>query len=235
MKFLVFDSDVESLTQWQHLTATSNLQFTGYRDLNSLENLLGRDETQIVLLDQSLVQTGFVEQLTTYCQRHRQHLFVATGKQLSIQQAVQIMRNRAAWVFVKPLVTGSIPTVLSCLRDDALAVASKLSEFRSLQTLFDRLTGRETQVLKLILNGTANKDSARELNISVRTVEARRAKVYHKIACDSIAELIRKVERYRRLQRRFTPVQEQPSHAYAPHWNNRLIEGHEAKQASPLE
>ena len=55
------------------------------------------------------------------------------------------------------------------------------------------LTERERGVLQRIVEGKANKVIAAELDISVKTVEAHRAKVMEKMAADSVAELVQRI------------------------------------------
>lgn len=54
-----------------------------------------------------------------------------------------------------------------------------------------RLTPGEHEVLCLLIDGKSNKIIARELNLSIRTIEVRRAKLMKKIKAESLAELIR--------------------------------------------
>jgi two-component system, LuxR family, response regulator FixJ len=54
-----------------------------------------------------------------------------------------------------------------------------------------RLTPGEHDVLALLIDGKPNRVIAAELNLSVRTIEVRRAKIMHKMKADSLAELIR--------------------------------------------
>ena len=55
----------------------------------------------------------------------------------------------------------------------------------------ERLTPGEHDVLRLLIAGTSNKSIAAELQLSVRTIEVRRAKLMKKMNADSLAELIR--------------------------------------------
>ena len=57
---------------------------------------------------------------------------------------------------------------------------------------FATLTGREREVLDLIVEGKSNKIIAEELDISVRTVEFHRANVMDKMRAGSVADLIRR-------------------------------------------
>jgi two-component system, LuxR family, response regulator FixJ len=54
-----------------------------------------------------------------------------------------------------------------------------------------RLTSGERDVLELLIDGKSNKTVAAELNLSVRTVEVRRAKIMKKMKAESLAELVR--------------------------------------------
>ena len=53
------------------------------------------------------------------------------------------------------------------------------------------LTPRETQVLKLIVDGYTNRQIGQELNISIRTVEGHRANIADKLGIHSRVELVR--------------------------------------------
>jgi DNA-binding NarL/FixJ family response regulator len=55
----------------------------------------------------------------------------------------------------------------------------------------DNLSMREKQVLKLVAEGSSNKEIADQLNISVRTVDHHRASLIEKLNLKSTAELIR--------------------------------------------
>jgi FixJ family two-component response regulator len=53
-----------------------------------------------------------------------------------------------------------------------------------------QLTQREREVLDLVVAGKLNREVAEELAISVKTVEAHRAKIMEKLEVDSLAELV---------------------------------------------
>lgn len=57
----------------------------------------------------------------------------------------------------------------------------------------DSLSERERQVLTLMLQGLPNKLIARRLDLSTRTVESHRARVFSKLEADSLAALIKRV------------------------------------------
>jgi two-component system response regulator FixJ len=59
----------------------------------------------------------------------------------------------------------------------------------------DSLTPREREVLALVVEGKHNKNIARALGISQRTVEAHRARLMHKMDASSVPSLVQQVMR----------------------------------------
>ncbi|NYT75494.1 response regulator transcription factor [Alcaligenaceae bacterium] len=61
---------------------------------------------------------------------------------------------------------------------------------------FSVLTARERDVMVYVANGKANKVIAAELGVSRRTVEAHRARIFHKLHVRNAVELSQCVMRY---------------------------------------
>jgi DNA-binding NarL/FixJ family response regulator len=53
------------------------------------------------------------------------------------------------------------------------------------------LSPRERQIVQLLAEGQSNKEVARTLNVSVKTVETHRSNIMRKMAFDSLADLVR--------------------------------------------
>jgi two-component system response regulator FixJ len=71
------------------------------------------------------------------------------------------------------------------------AIQSQAKAVEAVSARIAQLTGREREVLSLVVAGRANKEIARALNISPRTVEIHRAHVMEKMEAESLAELVR--------------------------------------------
>ena len=63
---------------------------------------------------------------------------------------------------------------------------------REARTRFERLSEREREVFALVIEGLTNKEIARALDLSPRTVETHRANLSEKLAAGSLAQLIRR-------------------------------------------
>ncbi|MDO9104003.1 MAG: response regulator [Methylovulum sp.] len=95
--------------------------------------------------------------------------------------------------------TKPIPNKLLIARIQAMLEqeTQDYEQFLSDQTLRDRLTGlttRELEVLPLLIAGYANKEIARQLDISFRTVEIHRARVFKKAGVTTLVELAKLYE-----------------------------------------
>ncbi len=60
---------------------------------------------------------------------------------------------------------------------------------KSEHPLLDRLTGKERELLQLIAEGKTTKEAAMILHVSIKTVDARRRELMHKLGMSGIAEL----------------------------------------------
>ena len=62
------------------------------------------------------------------------------------------------------------------------------------------LTAREEEIVKLLAEGKRNKEIADALEVSVRTVEAHRSSILHKLNLDSVAALVRYAIRHKLIE-----------------------------------
>ena len=65
------------------------------------------------------------------------------------------------------------------------------AELEETEESMSRLTGRERQVLDLVVEGLSSREISTELDVSTKTVEAHRARINDKMRADSVAHLIR--------------------------------------------
>lgn len=110
-----------------------------------------------------------------------------------IPMSVKAMQNGALDFVEKPYNPQQmIERIQAALRT---AVSAKLDQEQRqlLQGKLALLTSREREVLMLVLDGKASKVIARELSISVKTVDVHRTKIKEKMGVTSIAMLVREV------------------------------------------
>ncbi|MCL4801441.1 MAG: response regulator transcription factor [Burkholderiales bacterium] len=107
-----------------------------------------------------------------------------------VQTAVSAIKGGAVDFIQKPF---SYREVLSIIQR-AFARDAEACAKRALQSLLDErlaaLTEREREVMSRVVEGKPNKVIADELDISVKTVEAHRAKMMEKMGVGSVAALV---------------------------------------------
>ncbi len=109
---------------------------------------------------------------------------------VNVSSAVRAMKQGATNVLTKPYEQQDLwDTISTALNQDAMIRADQAAR-KSITERFERLTSNEHQVLNLVTKGTANKVIARRLDISVRTVEDRRKKIYGKLNVGCVAALV---------------------------------------------
>jgi len=109
----------------------------------------------------------------------------------STPTTVRAMRNGALTLMEKPcdddLLWEAIRTGIAADQQNC-----ELDQRRdAIKQRIDSLTRKEREVLEYIVAGHANKVIAGKLDVSVRTVENHRQKIFHKMKADSLAELVR--------------------------------------------
>ncbi len=109
----------------------------------------------------------------------------------STPTTVRAMKNGALTLLEKPCLDDEL---WEAIRLALLADKRNWQSESSREALLDRLarlTPKEHVVLEHIVAGLANKQIARKLDVSVRTVENHRQKIFHKMQADSVAELVK--------------------------------------------
>ena len=107
-----------------------------------------------------------------------------------VPKAVRAVREGAIDFIEKPFdYRRLVGVVEECIRRDAEARAHHERK-RLFGERLASLTQREREVLELVVAGRMNREIAEKLDISIKTVEAHRAKIMEKLEVGSLAELV---------------------------------------------
>jgi FixJ family two-component response regulator len=110
-----------------------------------------------------------------------------------VPKAVRAVKEGAIDFLEKPFdYKQLVSLVQKCFERDAVRRAERARR-RAVAERLAQLTQREREVLELVVNGKLNREIAEALDISVKTVEAHRARLMEKVGCDSVAELVQAV------------------------------------------
>lgn len=110
-----------------------------------------------------------------------------------VPMAVSVLKKGAVDFIEKPFSdTDMLRLVDQCLATER-ENRERLRQDAAVAHRLDQLTGREMEVLELIIAGRLNKQIADDLGISIKTVEVHRARVMEKMEANSLAELVQSV------------------------------------------
>jgi len=145
-----------------------------------------------LLLDVNMPTCSGREVLQAVTERAYSPPVIMMSGQGDIPTAVAAIKAGACDFIAKPFEGDVVAKVRDAVHATRNAVSTTGSS-RSCQTLVDAkgLTQRERDVLTQIIKGRSNKEAARELRISYRTVEVHRARIMDKVGARNTADLMR--------------------------------------------
>jgi len=112
--------------------------------------------------------------------------------------AVRVMEGGAVTLLEKPCRDQELWEAIRSALERGKGNFQLSAEQREVELQLGELSPQEHVVLELIVAGKANKVIARELEVSLRTVETRRQQIFKKMRADSVAELVRTVVEFRK-------------------------------------
>jgi two-component system response regulator DctR len=156
-----------------------------------ITTISGVREPSCVLLDvrmAGLSGLAMFEKLITYGLLPTLPVIFLTGH-ADVPTAVDAVKRGAFDFYEKPFSDNAlVDRIVQALTLSATGLAAQ-NQSTGLQARLEGLTERERDVLRLVVGGLPNKLVADQLDISVRTVEVHRARVFDKMNVKSAVEL----------------------------------------------
>ena len=113
----------------------------------------------------------------------------------TIPMTVRAMKSGALEFLTKPFRDDDLLAAIHTALDRDQAARAERSKLTDARHLVERLTPREREVLDLVVAGKMNKQIAAQLGTAEQTVKQHRGRVMRKLQVDSVADLVRLVER----------------------------------------
>jgi FixJ family two-component response regulator len=201
----ICDHDVSSSQEIASMLGDVGYVTKWYGSPMELLNGIDRFRNSCVLAEAQFVEANGLDllaQLRSFPQR-TPVVFMTAAPDFAF--AVDAMKAGAVDLLAKPLrdqlVLGAVKTALSRDADRR----RKLDATSDIRVRFERLSRRERQVLKSVVSGSLNKQTANELRITEVTVKLHRRAVMNKMNAKSLADLVRKWEALIRVSPQWTP------------------------------
>jgi DNA-binding NarL/FixJ family response regulator len=175
-------------------------------DVASAIELIERVLPDVVLLDVHLPGGGGQAVIASVKKEHPEVKFLALSASDAPEDVIGVIRAGARGYVTKTIGTGDLADAIQRVADgdavfshrlagfvlDAFAAAPSPEDVKpSFDPELDQLTSREREVLRLIAQGYTYKEIARELYISVKTVESHVSSVLRKLQLSSRHQLTR--------------------------------------------
>ena len=118
----------------------------------------------------------------------------------TVSMSVRAMKASAADFLEKPFDDQALlDSIHKAIAQDKEARRER-AETTAIGHRIDSLTTRERDVFTLVVTGKPNKQIARDLGISEKTVKVHRGRIMHKMAAESLADLVRLAEKVRHIK-----------------------------------
>ena len=187
----ILDDDSAVLKSLQALLESHGFNVEGFSSGIEFLDRLDPARGGCLILDVRMPEMGGLEVQERLAKRQsRLPVIIITGHG-DLPVAVKAMKAGALDFIEKPfedgVIVNSIRHALS-LNEQTQIEDSSLAD---LKQRLRRLTGREHQVLALVVMGKTNKEVASKLGISSRTVEIHRARVGAKLKARGLSDLVR--------------------------------------------
>ncbi len=158
-------------------------------------------KTDCVVLDLSMPQMDGLETLKELRQKFPKVKVLILTMQKDIEHFKYAMAGGACGYILKDAAFEQLVMAIKLITKGKKFVSPAISDYiteqyvRSIESgdapSLEILTNREKQVLTLIVKGSANKNIASALKISIRTVETHRSRLIHKLGINTAAGLVK--------------------------------------------
>jgi two-component system, LuxR family, response regulator FixJ len=187
----IIDDDPNMLKYLSHLVQTINYKSKTYDSANEFLELYTNDGFGCLILDLRLPGISGLELHQQLPHNNIDLPVIMISGFGDISTAVRAMKSGVLDFLEKPFKGQDLLDRIHNAINQHKMIREKNTFQDKAQERINSLTKREKEVMELVVDGQLNKNIAKQLGISVKTVEVHRASVMEKMAVSSVADLVR--------------------------------------------
>ena len=188
----LIDDDEAVRSSLALLISTVGLRVQGWADPQQFLRDFPRQDIGAIVLDVRMPgQSGLTVLDQLVAQGVDQPVIMLTGHG-TVEMCRRAFKAGAAEFLEKPVDDEQLLEALQNAVRQHVKSRERIAADRAARERYAQLTEREREVVGLVVEGLTNKEIARALTLSPRTVETHRANLFAKLQADSLAQLIRR-------------------------------------------
>lgn len=185
----VIDDDASSREALTLALAKAGISTRPFRSAEDFLAVLREDEPVCAVVDVTLPGMSGLDLLKLLRERNIEHALVMISRNSDVAMAVEAMRLGAVHFIEKPFDATRLMDLLEEAKSRFIQCWDERARLTAARAHYEALTGREREVMALLLEGLPNKLVAARLGISPRTAEHHRAAVMRKMHARTVSHL----------------------------------------------
>lgn len=187
----VVDDDAAMRDSMRLLLTSMDMEVACYATAHEFLDAPASTKPGCILLDLRMPNMSGLELQRVFSARNQTKPVIFLSGHADVDVSVRAMHQGAAEFLTKPVSDEVLLEKINTAIEQSKTQRAQYMRQSTLRARLDLLSTRERQVLDGVFNGDSNKEIARQLRISHKTVELHRSNMMAKMHAESLAELVR--------------------------------------------
>jgi len=162
-----------------------------YTEPDAFLNNCQPDQRGCVISDMLMPGMTGLEMLNSFSKYNITLPVIFITSHADIAMVKTALKQGAVDFLEKPVNTVELLTAVQDALNQDAQIHARIQQIEATQSRLKELTAREREILDLLVAGHSNKQLARQLDLSLRTVETHRNNILKKMSVGSFSELLR--------------------------------------------